>query len=164
LLGALAIRPVIDVYTGYDPNLDLKRGHTAMIAAHATTQRAVIHYEPFETAQVDGMYDFVFTSPPFFDLEDYKGGVQSIKTFPTFESWMNGFLFVMIDNAMEHLVSGGIFALYMSDYKGVGRHGKTLGMTERACLRLAKWGSPIGEPYGISGGKHIFPLWLYKKY
>ena len=36
-------------------------------------------------------FDSVFFSPPYFDLEVYEGGEQSIESFPNYQDWLEGY-------------------------------------------------------------------------
>lgn len=53
--------------------------------------------------------DLVFSSPPYFNLEDYHYGLQSI-SYGEYNSWKNKFLFPTIDNCFNYLKNGGVFA------------------------------------------------------
>lgn len=52
--------------------------------------------------------DLCFTSPPYFDTEDYGEDVgQSIVKYPRYEEWLSGFVFPMIDNCTSYTKGGG---------------------------------------------------------
>jgi len=56
--------------------------------------------------------DFVFTSPPYFDVEHYgDSDDQSFRVNQTFEGWVEGFLRPVIRNAYKALKEGGVLAL-----------------------------------------------------
>lgn len=59
----------------------------------------------------------VFTSPPYFQQEQYVGGDQSWSEYGTFESWRDGFLKPMIHRGAEALVSGGHWVMNIADVK-----------------------------------------------
>lgn len=42
--------------------------------------------------------DFIFTSPPFYDKEDYLDNVD----YGSFDTWMNEFMFPLIDKSVQH--------------------------------------------------------------
>jgi DNA modification methylase len=50
--------------------------------------------------------DLVFTSPPYFSNEKYKGGEQSFQ-YQTYEDWLGKFLTLMVKNAYSCLHDGG---------------------------------------------------------
>lgn len=52
-----------------------------------------------------------FSSPPYFDLEDYKIGNQSYTTGVTFEDWLKNYLYPTFDNIYKYLIDDGILAL-----------------------------------------------------
>lgn len=54
---------------------------------------------PFEELNVEENYfDFVFTSPPYFDTEHYSNEeTQSYKNKKNYNDWKNNFLYVMLD-------------------------------------------------------------------
>lgn len=57
---------------------------------------------PFEELEVqENYFDFVFTSPPYFDTERYSDEeTQSYKRYSSFETWRDAFLKPMIDKIM----------------------------------------------------------------
>jgi len=59
--------------------------------------------------------DFIFTSPPYFDLEKYSDEpTQSYMRFPTISEWQEGFLRPLIFKSSLILARGGVFALNVS--------------------------------------------------
>ena len=105
------------IYHGYDPNIDLEKGHDEIIAKFGDKEKQIIKYEPFEDAVLDYKnYDIIFTSPPFYILETYSNlSNQSIIKYPEFDSWMINFLFKSIQKAWNSLKIGGYLALHISD-------------------------------------------------
>lgn len=57
---------------------------------------------PFEELEVkENYFDFVFTSPPYFDTERYADeDTQSFKRYNSFETWRDAFLKPMIDKIL----------------------------------------------------------------
>jgi hypothetical protein len=49
----------------------------------------------------------IFSSPPYFNLEDYKIGEQSIKKFDTYDDWFNKYLLTTIINCKKYLIKEG---------------------------------------------------------
>lgn len=64
---------------------------------------------PFEDLKVQADYfDFVFTSPPYFDTELYsEEETQSYKKNKSYELWRDNFLYVMIDKIVYCMKKGG---------------------------------------------------------
>lgn len=63
--------------------------------------------------------DFSFSSPPYFDLEDYKIGNQSFTKGMGYDTWLDTFLVPTIHNAYKYLKPGGHFAINVNN---VGDH------------------------------------------
>ena len=124
LLGAIASESV-ETYLGYDPNTKLKKGHDSIIStlcpeANKNKKNFKIIYEPFETAQLEGQFDMVFTSPPFFGLEIYSlDSTQSTSNYYSFNKWMRRFLFKALDISWNNIIEGGYMAIYIGNYKDV---------------------------------------------
>ena len=57
-------------------------------------------------------YDFIFTSPPYFDLEKYSDEpTQSYLRYPQYEEWVKGFLQPLIEKSYAYLKKGKYFAI-----------------------------------------------------
>ena len=63
-----------------------------------------------------GKMGVVFTSPPYFFLEDYKLGEQSTKLYPDYKDWLNNFLFKTFQNAYQYLIPGGHILINIKRY------------------------------------------------
>jgi 16S rRNA G966 N2-methylase RsmD len=116
LLGALLSN--VQYYESADPNLNLRSGYKKIIKAFTndkTKNNYIVHNTCFLKADLgDRMFDFVFSSPPFFDLEVYSQCENdSLVQNRTNELWMNNFLLPAIDKCHNHLLPGGIFILYI---------------------------------------------------
>lgn len=148
-------------YTGYDPNLELQPGHSAMISRFGNGKQKVI-YQPFEEAQLTpNSADVVFSSPPFFDLEiyaaDQKG--QSVDTYPQFEVWTVRFLFRALSNAWEALKIGGYLVIHLGDTQEI-RTCEAMNIFIQNNLRGSSWEGIIG----LQGGYGVpRPVWVWKK-
>ena len=71
----------------------------------------------------------VFTSPPYYKIERYqtsgsKQAKQSHAKFDTFDAWLNGYLFQMIDHAWRSLKDNGYLAINISDCYADGTSNK----------------------------------------
>lgn len=138
IIGSLACPNVKNV-VGVEPNQNLREPHkkTYTLIKNITRSKACIISKPIESVNFSEdllpaylnwnpelgkkeqeeipkmMFDFVGTSPPYFDREIYsQEKTQSIKTQPTHEQWIKSFL---VDNLFkktwERLKPGG-FAVY----------------------------------------------------
>lgn len=63
-----------------------------------------------------GTFDFIFTSPPYFDIEIYSDDkTQSCHKFPIFEEWLEKFLFTVLRKVIQVLESGGHLCINIKD-------------------------------------------------
>lgn len=143
LLGALALREVQTRYIGTDPNTNNFGRYEALIDFYRTRTQAAsnpfwghsneaeIFREPAECIHEDadfqqyrGKVDLVFTSPPYFDKEQYSDDpTQSFKQYPTYESWRDGFLARTLQTCIEWLRPGGFLCWNIADTRvGKGRY------------------------------------------
>lgn len=170
LLAALASKNVVK-YCGYDPNVSLKKGHDLMISKYNNDKDIRVIYEPFETAKVDGKFDLVFTSPPYFNLEIYKGENQSINSFKTYDQWLNKFLFVALMKAWDLLEVNGHMIIHIANikiYDGFKFMYANIieDMNNYLCEKLGESGIFMGS-LGIigrtKGVDKVRPAWIWRK-
>lgn len=128
LIAALSRDEWIDYYCGIDPNKQLSSGYQNMIKMfapkHSRSKYELIS-SPAEITHIPlppykQLYDLIFTSPPFFDKEEYVTDKnkdnyknQSIVTFKTFEDWYKHFLLYILANASDLLKIGGYIVLHI---------------------------------------------------
>lgn len=63
-----------------------------------------------------GKMGLCFTSPPYFNLEDYKIGSQSWNEGVSYEAWLTQFLKPTIENTKEYLIEGGYLAININNF------------------------------------------------
>lgn len=124
LIGAIACETV-ESYLGFDPNTNLRKGHSKIIKTLCplngkNPHNFNIEYVGFEYGDLTGKkFDMMFTSPPFFDFEVYSNDdQQSINTNPNFKSWIKNFLFESIAKCWQHLEEFGKLIIYIGDTPG----------------------------------------------
>ena len=81
-------------------------------------ERFKVFESGFEDAPIPKgqLFDMVFTSPPFFDLEKYSTHAgDSITKYAGEKKWTDNFLMVSIFKAYSHLEKGGHMILYLHD-------------------------------------------------
>lgn len=146
-------------YTGADPNLNLKEGHTRIINELGNPDKHQVIYKPFEDVDLTQKYDIVLWSPPFFTLEQYSNhGEQSVIRYPEFEQWMTEFLFVATKKAFDSLSKGGYMAIYIAD-----------SYYHNFCDPLCDYVATLDNSIelgvlGIAGGaKKYRPVWIWQK-
>jgi hypothetical protein len=75
------------------------------------TNRADIWNDTIErtlpSLQKEEKYDLILTSPPYYNLEIYTSGNQSISSYPTWDEWVNKWLKPVILGCLACLKEGG---------------------------------------------------------
>jgi hypothetical protein len=127
LIGALILGKS---YQGYDPNLALQAGYHQMIQDLSYEDQAVkvtpMAFEdvPTKASQLGeahlSMYDFMLTSPPYFDIEVYSDSpTQSIARYPDFDNWLDQFYRPCLKKALSRIKPGGFGIIQINDRKDV---------------------------------------------
>ena len=109
LVGACALD--IPKYIGIDSNTDLREPYESMTAFLKPRTKTEIDMRFQDALSVDYSkltYDMVFTSPPYYDLEQY--GSQSPK-YKTKEDWDADFYRPLFEQTYRHLSKGGHYCL-----------------------------------------------------
>lgn len=163
-------------YFGVDPNPCLHPNYQKIINMFTTSEnrnKYTIIESGFEDVEIpkDKTFDLIFTSPPYFTLEQYvpsdisESEKQSISKFSNLESWLNEFLYVCIDKGYERLEDNGHMVLVINNirdhpnfikkmiirlnekYKGKLKYLGLIGYTERT-------------KYGYKSPQ---PMWIWQK-
>lgn len=107
----------VEKYVAADPNLDLHPCYDNIINTFAPTRKSdyIIHPTGFENAPLqDTKFDLVFSSPPFFDLEQYSKHPGDSLQHPTELAWCVQFLWPSLLKAYHHLKRNGHMVVYIS--------------------------------------------------
>lgn len=75
-----------------------------------------------------------FTSPPYYNLEDYQIGEQSYKPGVTYESWKENYLIPTIKNIYQYLIDEGFFAININNFNKYNNYdlvGDTVKISEK---------------------------------
>jgi hypothetical protein len=97
-------------YYGFDANKKLETPYRKLVAALDPNAKVVMKFQPSETADFKGLkYDLVFTSPPYFMLEQYEG----MPKYNQEQGFLDDFFIPVIKNAWSSLQPGGYLALNM---------------------------------------------------
>ena len=164
LIAAMAMNDKIEYYVGVDPNSALFPGYKSMIDFFISNiedrKKYIMIESEFEKAILPNLtYDLVYTSPPFYDLEEYANKNQSyIGRTP--EQWYNDFLIFSLKKAWSYLEKNGFMVLYINDTRGYS-------YTERMVNEILTF--PGAQYIGclpqsdIKERKNINPHWCFKK-
>ena len=89
--------------------------------------------EMFCPAELHGTVDMAFSSPPYFDLEQYADDdSQSHVKFDTVDAWLEGYLGATFRNVHKLLKPGGVLAMNLTDYGNIRVVDKALAVIEDA--------------------------------
>ena len=165
LVGFLASNA--ESYIGIDPNTKLHEPYRQVVNFCETDKSTRFICSPAEDADLTGVkVDFVFTSPPYFDIERYsEEETQSWKRYRNPQQWVDSFLLPTLTKCYEALEEGGRIAVNIADKKGLDicspmlKHMESLGATYEGVL-----GYKMQKRNGIDLGL-IFcePIWVWSK-
>lgn len=159
LMGALG-SDVVSVYEATDPNPELVSGWSEMIATFAPKKprRYRLHTIPAqEINEKFGMFEMVFTSPPYFDYEIYSSlPGQSYTQGESLDAWINNFLYIMLDRAWERIVEGGFMIIHLTDVQKIR-------MCEPMYLHMKAKGDADFQGAIIAKAKNVIPMWIWRK-
>ena len=97
-------------YYGFDANKKLEAPYRKLVSTLDSDAKVVMKFQPSETADFKGLkYDLVFTSPPYFMLEEYEG----MPKYDQEQGFLDVFFIPVVKKAWEHLQTGGYLALNM---------------------------------------------------
>ena len=104
-------------YYGTDPNIAVFKNYENQNKLYDTNKKTVFKNSPAEDLDLsDSEFDMIFTSPPYFDVEQYSTDeTQSWQRYKSDDAWLNNFLFVVIDKCWNSLVDGGTLIINISD-------------------------------------------------
>lgn len=109
-------------YYGTDPNyilIDrLKELHNQYDKSNNTSTNVDIRCAGAETyiPEFENKMDFIFSSPPYFDKEDYKIGKQSYVKGMTYQYWLDNFIEKLVINCHKYLKNTGYFGINIKNY------------------------------------------------
>lgn len=109
---ALAAMSLGIPYIGIDANKKLAPAYRQMIAAVDPNAQVSLHFQPAETvdfSRFQGKYDLIFTSPPYFMMEEY----EKMPAYKTKEGFLSIFFIPTVLSAWKYLPRKGHMALNM---------------------------------------------------
>ena len=107
---------LVDKYEGYDASketvLGLERLRDKMSSLGLIDKEVLVHHGAFEDAEIEGEFDLVMTSPPYFDIEKYSmDEEQSYIKYDEYDKWVDGFLRPLVEKSYDVLKPGGYLCL-----------------------------------------------------
>jgi len=107
------IDPSIRTYSGLVKTVEFLKTVNPCFECHINNGCAEVELEKYR----DNYFDFCFTSPPYFNIEEYDlEKTQSYLKFNTYEKWKDGFLRKIILEVFRVLKAGGICAINIGKF------------------------------------------------
>jgi hypothetical protein len=84
-----------------------------------------IYCQPSESLSKDFLnkyrnyFDIIMVCPPYYDMEVYHEGEQSIETYKTYQTWLKGYWYQTVEICHQVLNKGGIIALIANNYNSL---------------------------------------------
>ncbi len=122
MLGTLAAFPDT-TYIGFEPDTNTFSALQQILKddaiPEAARKRATVFQEPAEVGlqRIVGPFDMILTSPPYFNLEVYTSGQQSIQAYKTWEDWVSKWLKPVILRCLSLLKSGGVSCWSVKNFR-----------------------------------------------
>ena len=188
LTGFLAT-PHTERYVGTDPNLKLHPSYVEQLDLYGEALESIygikkkvehlqLPCEEIDFSQYKNQFNFVFTSPPYFDTEHYSDDEgQSFLNYDNLDGWLTGFMFKVIDGVWEALENKGVLAINITDqniknYVKVNKIcdpmndyiSKKSGASYIGCMGLQMTERP-GMGAGKSSKEAVYcePIWIWGK-
>ena len=173
LVGFLASNA--ESYIGIDPNTKLHDPYRQIVEdnnhSNKETDFICLPAEQVEYSKLK--YDFVFTSPPYFNLEVYTDeSTQSATKDTKLEDWLKDFLFETINRVYEGLVNGGRIAINICDHRffkvcnTLIKHMESLGATYEGVVGFEIASRPLNAKGSVSRGiqeRRGEPIFIWSK-
>ena len=97
-------------YVGIDANKGLEKTYREMVRTYEPDADVTLLFQPSETVEFGKYkYDLVFTSPPYFMIEEY----EKMPEYGSKDAFLQKFFRPVVKNAWTHLAPGGHMALNM---------------------------------------------------
>ena len=115
-------------YYGTDPNYvlvdRLNELHNKYVEVNGNNSVVDIRCEGAETYidEFNNKMDFIFSSPPYFDKEDYKIGKQSYVEGMSYQEWLDTFIKKLVNNSYKYLKDDGYFGINIKNYPDKGQN------------------------------------------
>lgn len=150
-------------YIGFDPNTSLQKSYNKIINTITSFNNSNNHYEVkpfgFEYCNYKNYFDIVFTSPPYFNVEEYEtnNNEQSNIKYNTLDKWKNKFFKKYIKNCVNAVKKNGLIFIHISD-------NKNFKIVDFLMDEMNKYNVIKYQWFGIEGTNYrCFPIWSWIK-
>lgn len=100
--------------------------------------------DPF-SSEFSEYFDVIIVCPPYYDMEIYHEGKQSIETYSNYEDWLAGYWGRTVEMCKKVSAPGGVFALIANDYQTLDN--KSYPLTDDLTGVVRKHFDPVGKFY-----------------
>ena len=111
-------------YVGVDPNTSINYNNIIEVFSlkafgegFSPKNRCRVISDGFEYAELEGEFDLMFSSPPYFNCEKYSTDPKQSFNYGEFADWMNKFMYPSLDKIYRHLCAGGQYMMVINDLK-----------------------------------------------
>ncbi|MEY8780309.1 hypothetical protein AB9K32_07765 [Allomuricauda sp. XS_ASV26] len=159
-------------YYGVDPALEQYLGNRELLkycrdrmqlecTATLKKDMAETHLEQLES----GSFSLAFSSPPYFDYEQYGSEVtQSHIRFPNYEDWKNGFLKKIVNESHRIIHSKGYLVLHIKNVRNYPLEEDFMAIAKRKFqLKKILQLQTVSRPYRTNESKKFEPILIFKK-
>jgi hypothetical protein len=164
LIAAISQDDKIEYYVGIDSNSELFPGYKEIInffiPSENDRKKYILIEGEFEKVTLPNLkYDLIFSSPPYYDLEEYSDKNQSY-IGRNLEQWYNDFLISSLEKMWSVLEKNGFMVLHINDtYKD--------SYTERMINDIIKFSNAqyVGclPASDLASEKNMNPIWIFKR-
>ena len=111
-------------YYGSDPNTELVEQLNSLEKEYRKVTRADSLVELYPQGseifipELENKIGLSFSSPPYFNLEDYRVGEQSYKVGTSYGDWLKNFVEPMLTNLYRYAINNGIIAINVKNFNG----------------------------------------------
>lgn len=163
--GGSAASGVVSHYIVIDPNEALYAGYSEMKRDIAGPMRVTVlsmgaqelPYTLDDGTSAAETVDFVFTSPPYWNLEIYSSAsTQSSSIFDSYNSWMQGFMYESLERSYFRLRKGRLYMLHIRDIRGHR-------LVEPIDKKMRSLGATYEGLIAIVTSTTTAPVWIWRK-
>lgn len=157
LLAAAALNA--ESYLGTDPSECNSSGYDEIIRfTGVDSSKFHVQKSRFEDADLgDYSADLVFTSPPYFDIENYAGEQLSSE-----DEWTQEFLIPMCSKAWDHLEDGGVMAINIGSWHSTDMYVRKM-IEANNLLPNAEYMGTIAYTFAHAYKKNPQPIFVWRK-
>ena len=131
-------------YYGSDPNIELVEQLNSLDKEYKKVTRVDTGVKIFPQGseifipELEGKIGLQFSSPPYFNLEDYKVGEQSYKVGTSYSDWLKNFVEPTLQNLYRYAVDKGIIAINVKNFNGNNLYNDIFSMCKDLGLELVE--------------------------